>query len=55
MVKVNNIPGEAFVNVRVKPVALLNRDRLVLLVWLDKEQEKLTMQINERLNNKEVA
>ncbi len=53
--RVGNIPGEAFVNVDVKPEALLNRDRLVLLVWQDKEQEKLTMQINQRLKAKEFS
>jgi rod shape-determining protein MreC len=47
---VQNLPGEAFVTVLVNPVALLNRSRLVLLIWPDKEQEVLTLQINERLN-----
>lgn len=53
--KVSNIPGEAFVKVDVKPSALLNQDRLVLLVWHDTEQEKLTLQINERLKMKELS
>ncbi|KTC73394.1 rod shape-determining protein MreC [Legionella bozemanae] len=51
--EVNSIPGEDFVKVKVKPVALLNRNRLVLLIWPDAEQEQLNAQINERLNAKE--
>lgn len=53
--KVNSIPGEDFVKVMVRPVALLNRNRLVLLIWPDPEQEQLTAQINERLNAVETA
>lgn len=53
--KVNSIPGEDFVKVMVRPVALLNRNRLVLLIWPDPEQEQLTAQINERLNAAETA
>ena len=48
--KVNSPPGEDFVNVVVSPIALLNRNRLVLLIWPDVDQEQLTAQINERLN-----
>lgn len=51
--EVNSIPGEDFVKVKVKSVALLNRNRLVLLIWPDAEQEQLNEQINERLNAKE--
>ncbi len=51
--EVNSVPGEDFVKVRVKPVALLNRNRLVLLIWSDVEQAQLNAQINERLNAKE--
>ncbi|STX63394.1 rod shape-determining protein MreC [Legionella moravica] len=51
--RVNSIPGEDFVKVMVSPVALLNRNRLVLLIWPDLEQEELTSQINERLNAEE--
>lgn len=46
---VNNVSGEPFARVIVSPVALLNHSRLVLLIWPDKEQEMLTLQINERL------
>ena len=53
--EVNSIPGEDFVKVMVSPVALLNRNRLVLLIWPDIEQEQLTAQINERLNAEEIA
>ena len=55
IVAVNSIPGEDFVKVMVSPVALLNRNRLVLLIWTDSEQEQLTAQINERLNEEEIA
>jgi rod shape-determining protein MreC len=47
---IKSIPGEAFIKVDVNPIALLNRNRLVLLIWPDKEQAALTAQINERLN-----
>ncbi|WP_018577555.1 rod shape-determining protein MreC [Legionella shakespearei] len=53
--QVNSIPGEDFVKVKVSPIALLNRNRLVLLIWPDPEQEELTAQINERLNAEESA
>ncbi|KTC76093.1 rod shape-determining protein MreC [Legionella birminghamensis] len=46
---VQSIPGDAFIKVNVSPVALLNRNRLVLLIWPDKEQAELTRQINERI------
>lgn len=52
---VRSIPGEDFVKVMVRPVALLNRNRLVLLIWPDVEQEQLTAQINERLNAEEIT
>ncbi len=52
--QVNSIPGDDFVKVKVKPIALLNRNRLVLLVWPDAEQKQLTKQINERLNTEDV-
>ncbi|HAT6364569.1 TPA: rod shape-determining protein MreC [Legionella pneumophila] len=53
--EVKSIPGEDFVKVTVSPVALLNRNRLVLLIWPDSEQEELTAQINERLNAEETT
>ena len=34
----------------VSPIALLNRNRLVLLVWPEAEQAQLTDQINERIS-----
>lgn len=51
--EVYNMPGEDFVKVKVSPIALLNRNRLVLLIWPEKEQEQLTAQINARLNAQE--
>lgn len=47
---VRNVQGEPFDEVTVTPVALLNRTRLVLLIWPDKEQEAVTKQIAERFN-----
>lgn len=47
--EVKSLPGEDFVKVTVSPVALLNRNRLVLLIWPDIEQQELTAQVNERL------
>lgn len=49
--QVNTISGEEFINVSVKPIALLNRNRLVLLIWPEKEHIKLTAEINNRLKN----
>jgi rod shape-determining protein MreC len=51
--QVKSLPGEDFVKVSVSPVALLNRDRLVILIWPDSEQEQLTAQVNERFNVEE--
>ena len=47
--KITNIPGEEFIKVDVNPVALLNRNRLVLLIWPDKNHALLTRQIDERI------
>lgn len=52
---VSSIPGDDFVKVTVSPIALLNRNRLVLLIWPDKEQEQLSEQINQRLNAEEIG
>jgi rod shape-determining protein MreC len=38
-----------FIKVAASPIALLNRTRLVLLLWSEKEYNDLTMQIHERL------
>lgn len=48
--RVTNIPGDDFIKVSVTPIALLNRSRLVLLIWPEDEHDALTDQINERLN-----
>ncbi len=48
--EVKNIPGEEFIKVLVSPVALLNRNRLVLLIWPEEEHAELTAQIDERMN-----
>ena len=47
---VKHTPGEDFIKVLVSPVALLNRNRLVLVVWPEEEHEALTEEINERMN-----
>lgn len=46
---VKNAPGDDFIKVSVSPIALLNRSRLVLLIWPEEEHNELTEQINERL------
>jgi rod shape-determining protein MreC len=38
-----------FIKVGVRPIALLNRSRLVLIIWPEKDRNDLTMQINDRL------
>lgn len=50
VVSVQSISGEAFMTIEVAPVARLNQNRLVLLIWPDKEQAKLNAQINERMH-----
>ena len=47
---VTHFPGDDFITVRVSPISLLNRNRLVLLIWPEEEHDELTAQINERLN-----
>ncbi len=47
---VKHLPGDDFITVRVSPIALLNRNRLVLLIWPEEEHNELTAQISERLN-----
>lgn len=45
---INTLTGDDFIKVRVSPVALLNRSRLVLLIWPEDEHSEITEQINER-------
>lgn len=47
--RIHALPGDDFIKVTVTPVALINRSRLVLLIWPDKEHETVTAQINERM------
>ncbi len=47
--QVKNIPGEMFITVEVAPVASLNRNRLVLLIWPEKEHAEVSQQIHQRL------
>lgn len=49
VISIQDLPGEAFITVKVQPIAMLNKNRLVLLIWPDEEQRKITAQINERL------
>ena len=48
--EVINNAGEDFIKVTVSPVALLNRNRLVLVVWPEEEHEALTEEITERMS-----
>lgn len=50
---IKNIPGEAFITVNVTPLAFLNRNRLVLLLWQGEEHAKLTDEINQRIKAQE--
>ncbi len=50
---VENIPGDAFVKVGVEPLALLNRNRLALLIWPGKTELEWTRQVSKRLAMKE--
>ena len=47
---VKSLPGDDFIKVSVSPVALLNRNRLVLVVWPEEEHAAVTEQINERIS-----
>ncbi len=47
---IKHVPGDDFITVKVSPIALLNRNRLVLLIWPEEEHDLLTAQINERMN-----
>lgn len=47
--EIKNIPGEEFIIVNVEPIAMLNRNRLVLLLWQGEEHAKLSEEINERI------
>ena len=51
--QVKHMPGDDFITVRVSPISLLNRNRLVLLIWPEEEHDLLTAQINERMNQLE--
>lgn len=46
---IQTLPGEEFIKVTVTPVAQLNRSRLVLLIWPDKEAAEMTKQVDERM------
>lgn len=46
---IKNIPGDDFIKVVVKPIALLNRSRLVLVIWPEEDHAMITDQINERM------
>ncbi len=48
--EVKHIPGEEFIKVSVSPIALLNRNQLVLLLWPGKEHAELAAQIVERMS-----
>ena len=46
---VKNSPGDDFMNVSVRPVALLNRDRLVLVIWPKDDQVAWMTDLDERM------
>lgn len=48
VVDVKNIENEAFQTVAVRPLALINRSRLMLIVKPDKKQRKLSKELSER-------
>lgn len=48
--KVTHVPGDNFITVAVKPIAALDTDRLVLLIWPNKQHSILTRQIHERID-----
>ena len=47
--EVQNTPGDDFIKVHVSPLALLDRTRLVLLMWPDEHHALLSAQVDERL------
>ena len=47
--EVTNSPGDDFIKVSASPIALLNRSRLVLLIWPEELHNEITAQIQERL------
>ena len=49
VVEVVDNTDDDFIKVSVRPVASLNRSRLVLLIWPENDHDNLTIQINERL------
>lgn len=51
--EVFNNTDDDFIKVSVSPIASLNRSRLVLLIWPEKDHKDLTKQINERLKSLE--
>lgn len=46
---VENTPGDDFIKVHVSPLALLDRTRLVLLLWPNEHHALLSAQVDERL------
>lgn len=47
---VTRTPGDEFIKVLVSPIAMLTRNRLVLLVWPDKQERMMTYQIEKRID-----
>lgn len=48
--EVNVMPGDDFIKVSVTPIAALNQDRLVLVVWPEDGHEEMNAEINERIS-----
>jgi rod shape-determining protein MreC len=49
VIAVNHAPGEDFIRVTARPVAMLNQSLWVLLLWPEKDYDKITAQIHQRL------
>ncbi len=48
--KITTIPGDDFIKVSVKPLAQLQQNRLVLLLWPEQyEQQQLTQELGQRM------
>ncbi|MCX7117637.1 MAG: rod shape-determining protein MreC [Legionellales bacterium] len=48
--EVSMVPGDDFIKVMVTPVAMLNQNRLVLVVWPEEGHEEVNEQIKERMS-----
>lgn len=47
-------PGEDFIHVSVRPLTVLDRNNLVLLIWPDEKNTVLSQEVNDRLRKQKV-